>query len=176
MMIAMKMKKMMTKNTIMKKPKMTNSTRKNSKNKNRLTSMRSTISSLMQERITILSYVRKNNNRYNNGYNNRNSQMQYTTEKIQIQYMMQMKKSLTSYILQFTRRLTRQTSPIKRLEPTPTGKLYMQAKKMQVTFDNNNRDLFYVIALVPHQLPGKVDPRPWHYQQSRDNAAARMRR
>ena len=73
MMIAMKMKKMMTKNTIMKKPKMTNSTRKNSKNKNRLTSMRSTISSLMQERITILSYVRKNNNRYNNGYNNRNS-------------------------------------------------------------------------------------------------------
>ena len=44
------------------------------------------------------------------------------------------------------------------------------------TCDNNNRDLFYVIALVPHQLPGKVDPRRWHYQQSRDNAAARMRR
>ena len=42
--------------------------------------------------------------------------------------------------------------------------------------NNNNRDLFYVIALVPHQLPGKVDPRRWHYQQSRDNAAARMRR
>ena len=42
--------------------------------------------------------------------------------------------------------------------------------------DNNNRDLFYVIALVLHQLPGKVDPRQWHYQRNRDNAAARMRR
>jgi hypothetical protein len=37
---------------------------------------------------------------------------------------------------------------------------------------NNNRDLFYVIALSPHQLPGKVDPRRWHCKQSR-NAAAR---
>ena len=42
--------------------------------------------------------------------------------------------------------------------------------------NNNNRDLFYVIALVPHQLPGKVDPHRWQYQRNRDNAAARMRR
>ena len=42
--------------------------------------------------------------------------------------------------------------------------------------DNNNKDLFCVIALFPHQLPGKVDPRRWHCQRSRDNAAARMRR
>jgi hypothetical protein len=28
-----------------------------------------------------------------------------------------------------------------------------------------NRDLFYVIAFYPHQLPGKVDPRRWHCQQ-----------
>ena len=30
--------------------------------------------------------------------------------------------------------------------------------------------MFYVIALFPHQLPRKVDPRRWQYQQSRDNA------
>jgi hypothetical protein len=40
------------------------------------------------------------------------------------------------------------------------------------TVNNNNRDLFYVIALLPHQLPGKVDPRRWHRKQSL-NAAAR---
>jgi hypothetical protein len=32
--------------------------------------------------------------------------------------------------------------------------------------DNNNRDLFYAIALLPHQLPGIVDPRRWHCKQS----------
>jgi hypothetical protein len=36
---------------------------------------------------------------------------------------------------------------------------------------NNNRDLFYIIALSPHQLPGKVDPRRWHCKQSRNAAA-----
>ena len=42
---------------------MTNDTRKNKKNKNRLTLMRSTMSSLVQERITNLSsYMRKDNN------------------------------------------------------------------------------------------------------------------
>jgi diketogulonate reductase-like aldo/keto reductase len=45
----------------------------------------------------------------------------------------------------------------------------------QNLLDNNNRDLFYVIALFPHQLPGKVDPRRWHCKQSH-NAAARVRR
>ena len=40
----------------------------------------------------------------------------------------------------------------------------------------DNKDLFYVIALFPHQLPGKADPRRWHCWRSRDNAAARMRR
>lgn len=30
---------------------------------------------------------------------------------------------------------------------------------------NNNRDLFYVIALIPHQLPGKVHPCLRHCQQ-----------
>ena len=39
----------------------------------------------------------------------------------------------------------------------------------------DKRDLFYVVALVPHQLPGKVDPRRWHCKQSH-NAAARVRR
>jgi hypothetical protein len=42
-------------------------------------------------------------------------------------------------------------------------------------FANNNRDLFYVIALFPHQHPAKVDPRRWHCKQSH-NAAARVRR
>ena len=37
----------------------------------------------------------------------------------------------------------------------------------------NNRDLFYVIALFSDQLRKS---RRWHYQQNRDNAAARMRR
>jgi hypothetical protein len=32
--------------------------------------------------------------------------------------------------------------------------------------DINNRDLFYAIALLPHQLPGIVDPRRWHCKQS----------
>ena len=50
-------KKMMTKNTIMKKPTRMTQTRKNSKNKNRLILMRSAISSLMQERVTIISYI-----------------------------------------------------------------------------------------------------------------------
>jgi hypothetical protein len=40
---------------------------------------------------------------------------------------------------------------------------------------NNDRDLFYVIALFPHQHPAKVDPRRWHCKQSY-NAAARVRR
>jgi diphthamide biosynthesis protein 2 len=31
--------------------------------------------------------------------------------------------------------------------------------------NNNNKDLFYVIAPILHQLPGKVDPRRRHYQQ-----------
>ena len=55
-MITTKMKKMMTKNTIMKEPKITN-TRKKSKHKNRLTLMRLSISSPMQDRIRILSYT-----------------------------------------------------------------------------------------------------------------------
>ena len=42
--------------------------------------------------------------------------------------------------------------------------------------NNNNRDLFYVIALIPHRLPGKVNPRQCHYQQNRDTVAAQMRR
>ena len=50
-------KKMMTKNTIMKKPTRMTQTRKNPKNKNRLILMRSAISSLMQERVTIISYI-----------------------------------------------------------------------------------------------------------------------
>jgi hypothetical protein len=39
--------------------------------------------------------------------------------------------------------------------------------------DNDNRVLFYVIALNLHQHPGKVDPRRWHCKQSH-NAAARV--
>ena len=58
-------KKLMTKNIITKKPKMTN-TRKNLKTKNRLSLMRLTLSSLMQEGRTILSYMRKKNNQENN--------------------------------------------------------------------------------------------------------------
>jgi IS30 family transposase len=30
---------------------------------------------------------------------------------------------------------------------------------------NNKRNLFYIIASVPRQLPGKIDPRRWHCQQ-----------
>jgi hypothetical protein len=30
---------------------------------------------------------------------------------------------------------------------------------------DNNRDIFYVIVLFPHQLPGKFDPHRWHCQQ-----------
>ena len=46
---------------------------------------------------------------------------------------------------------------------------------MLLVDNNNNRDLFYIIALFPHQLPGKVDPHCWwHYQRSRDNAAGRF--
>ena len=53
----------------------------------------------------------------------------------------------------------------------------MLHENMQETYSlHNSGDLFYVIALVLHQLPGKVDPRRWHYQRNRDNAAARMRR
>ena len=48
----------------------------------------------------------------------------------------------------------------------------MLHENMQETYSlHNSGDLFYVIALVLHQLPGKVDPRRWHYQRNRDNAA-----
>jgi hypothetical protein len=39
--------------------------------------------------------------------------------------------------------------------------------------DNDNRDPSYVVALDPHQHPGKVDPHRWHCKQSH-NAAARV--
>ena len=68
-------KKMMTNNTIMKKPKMINA-RKKSKNKNRLTLM---ISSLMQERITILSYMGKNNKQPEQQNQNSQIQLHYLT-------------------------------------------------------------------------------------------------
>jgi hypothetical protein len=66
MIMTMKMKKMMTKNIIM-KPTMTK-TRKNLKHKNRLTKTRLTISPQMQEMMPIQPYMRKKINR-----NNRNN-------------------------------------------------------------------------------------------------------
>ena len=64
------------------------------------------------------------------------------------------------------------------------GTAFDQGKKQTIvvilliswTYNNNNRDLFYVITLFLYQLLGKVDPCRWHFQQSRDNAAARVRR
>ena len=55
------------------------------------------------------------------------------------------------------------------------GKLDVNDQGQDNAPANDKRDLFCVIALVPHQLPGKVDPRRWHCKKSH-NAAARVRR
>jgi hypothetical protein len=48
------------------------------------------------------------------------------------------------------------------------------SRKFQPSNDNNS-DLFYVIAFFPHQLPGKVDPRRRHYDANA-NASAKEHR
>jgi hypothetical protein len=57
--------------------------------------------------------------------------------------------------------------------PTSTSGFANERVKVAFSFaaaaraNNNNRDLFYAIALLPHQLPGIVDPRRWHCKQSK---------
>ena len=46
------------------------------------------------------------------------------------------------------------------LRPQPIRSILVQVPPQRnLMINNNNRDLFYVIALFTHHLPGKVDPR-----------------
>jgi hypothetical protein len=53
-----------------------------------------------------------------------------------------------------------------RVTTEPSFRFPAEDRLLYGNINNNSRDLFYAIPLLPHQLPGTVDPRRWHCKQS----------